>query len=164
MYTILHIYVILYMRVNMPRRKVPRLTDRPSVESALKNTGQRLRNARLKRGWSQQQLGERMGGIDRRTISAMEDGQANISFGLVMSAMWILDIDLLSDLAAPPPNERASGDKSGARIGDSVRIMGSNSQSVPYKPIRTRRSSSKKRPEPSARVTSQAPEAFNNDF
>lgn len=148
----------------MPRRKIPRITNRPSVQSALENTGKRLRNARLTRGWSQQQLGERMGGVDRRTIAAMEAGHDNIAFGLVVSAMWILDIDLLSELAAASPNERASGNKTAARAGDSVRIMGPSSDSVPRKAIRTRRSSSRKQPESSARVTSQAPEAFSNDF
>jgi transcriptional regulator with XRE-family HTH domain len=68
------------------------------VRDALSETGELIEATRKERGWSQSELGKRLGGIDRRHISALEKGDANTDFGLVVSALWILDIPVLETL------------------------------------------------------------------
>lgn len=68
------------------------------VNDALKATGRLISTARKQRKWSQSQLGDRLGGVDRRHISALEKGDPNAEFGLVVSALWLLDIQALATL------------------------------------------------------------------
>lgn len=68
------------------------------VRDALRETGELIEDVRKERGWSQSELGRRLGGVDRRQISAMEKGDANTDFGLVVSALWVLDIPVLETL------------------------------------------------------------------
>lgn len=68
------------------------------VRDALRETGQLIEAVRKERGWSQSELGKRIGGIDRRHISALERGEPNTDFGLVVSALWVLDIPVLETL------------------------------------------------------------------
>ncbi|MEX0604849.1 MAG: helix-turn-helix transcriptional regulator [Marinobacter sp.] len=68
------------------------------VQDALKATGELIAAARKERKWSQSELGKRLGGIDRRHISALESGDPATDFGLVVSALWVLNLPLLSTL------------------------------------------------------------------
>lgn len=56
--------------------------------------GGRIASARKARKWSQSDLGERIGGVDRRLISAMEKGDPSTDIGLIVSAMWLLKLSL----------------------------------------------------------------------
>lgn len=78
------------------------------VKDALRETGQLIATERKERGWSQSELGQRLGGIDRRHISAMEKGDANSGFGLVVSALWVLDIPVLETLTTNNHDAHAS--------------------------------------------------------
>ena len=64
-------------------------------EQALKLIGQMLKVARVKRGWSQQALAERMG-VNRQTVAAIESGRASTAVGTVFEAAVLLGIPLLS--------------------------------------------------------------------
>ena len=79
------------------------------VRDALSETGALIAASRKERGWSQSELGRRLGGIDRRHISAMEKGDANIDFGLVVSALWVLDIPVLETLSTRREPHIAAG-------------------------------------------------------
>lgn len=68
------------------------------VQDAIKATGELIAAARKSRKWSQTELGERLGGVDRRQISALEKGEPGVDFGLVISALWILDLPILATL------------------------------------------------------------------
>jgi transcriptional regulator with XRE-family HTH domain len=68
------------------------------VQDALKMTGELIAVARKERKWSQSELGKRLGGVDRRHISALESGDPGADFGLVVSALWVLNLPLLSTL------------------------------------------------------------------
>ena len=85
----------------MPRPIEPSTLSIRQVQDALLATGQLIARARKARRWTQAELGERLGGIDRRHISALEKGQPHIDFGLVVSALWLLDLPILLTL----PNE-----------------------------------------------------------
>lgn len=78
------------------------------VQDALRETGQLIEACRKERGWSQSELGQRLGGIDRRHISAMEKGNANTDFGLVVSALWVLNIPVLETLSTGRETHAAS--------------------------------------------------------
>lgn len=82
----------------MPRSVEAQTYSIRQVRDALKETGELIQAARKERGWSQSELGQRLGDIDRRHISAMEKGDANTDVGLVVSALWVLDIPVLETL------------------------------------------------------------------
>lgn len=77
------------------------------VQDALKVTGELIAVARKERNWSQSELGKRLGGVDRRHISALESGDPAADFGLVVSALWVLGLPLLSTL--PLSGQEPSG-------------------------------------------------------
>lgn len=79
------------------------------VNDALKATGRLISVARKQRKWSQSHLGDRLGGVDRRHISALEKGDPNAEFGLVVSALWLLDIQALATL--PPQRNQPLSDR-----------------------------------------------------
>jgi transcriptional regulator with XRE-family HTH domain len=85
----------------MPRTIEPGALSIRQVQDALLATGQLVTRARKARRWTQAELGERLGNIDRRHISALEKGQPHIDFGLAVSALWLLDLPILLTL----PNE-----------------------------------------------------------
>lgn len=83
----------------MPKSVEAQTYNIHQVRDALSETGALIAAFRKERGWSQSELGRRLGGIDRRHISAMERGDANTDFGLVVSALWVLDIPVLETLS-----------------------------------------------------------------
>jgi transcriptional regulator with XRE-family HTH domain len=78
------------------------------VKDAIKDTGAIIQAARKERGWSQSDLGDRLGGVDRRQIGAMESGNPSVDFGLVVSALWLLNVPILANLAYPENGSYAS--------------------------------------------------------
>jgi len=63
--------------------------------------GQRVRVARLRRGWSVAELAEKVG-VNRNTITALEHGKPGTSFGVWLSTLWALGLEgTLADVAAP---------------------------------------------------------------
>lgn len=63
--------------------------------------GQRVRVARLRRGWSVADLAEKVG-VNRNTITALEHGKPGTSFGVWLSALWALGLErTLAEVAAP---------------------------------------------------------------
>ncbi len=77
------------------------------VQDALKITGKLIAAARKERKWSQSELGKRLGDVDRRHISALENGDPGADFGLAVSALWVLNLPLLSTL--PLSGQESSG-------------------------------------------------------
>ncbi|MBC3917074.1 helix-turn-helix transcriptional regulator [Undibacterium sp. CY18W] len=71
----------------------------PSTELQLKNFGQRLREARLRRGISTILFCERMD-VSRDTLNRLEKGDASISIGRYLRALRILGMDKDFDLVA----------------------------------------------------------------
>ena len=70
---------------------MPRTVDSPvyqkaQVLDALRDTGALIAEARKARGWSQTDLGARLGKVDRRHVSALEKGDPKVDVGLVVAA------------------------------------------------------------------------------
>ena len=105
--------------------KMPRTVDSPiyqkaQILDALRDTGALIAEARKARGWSQTDLGGRRGKVDRRHVSALEKGDPKVDVGLVVAALWLLDLPLLATLpqpghAAPTGYYRVAESRAGAR-------------------------------------------------
>ncbi|MFT6554700.1 MAG: transcriptional regulator with XRE-family HTH domain [Alloalcanivorax venustensis] len=105
--------------------KMPRTVDSPiyqkaQILDALRDTGALIAEARKARGWSQTDLGARLGKVDRRHVSALEKGDPKVDVGLVVAALWLLDLPLLATLpqpghAAPTGYYRVAESRAGAR-------------------------------------------------
>lgn len=61
------------------------------VDDLLCCYGERVRTARMRRRWSQAELAERMG-VERRTVSRLEAGNAGVGLGAFLTALWVLDL------------------------------------------------------------------------
>lgn len=82
----------------MPKKIDTAIQIKPQIRDALRDAGRLIAEARKGKGWSQTDLGSRLGDIDRRHVSAMEKGDPNVSFGLVAATLWLLDLPILATL------------------------------------------------------------------
>ena len=80
----------------------PLLTTPPyEVGEALKTLGANLRTARLSRGLTIDEIGERIG-AGRRAVMDAEKGKPSTSAAIYVALLWALGlIDQLDDVAAP---------------------------------------------------------------
>ena len=72
------------------KTKIPR--PFPSIERQLKSFGERLREARLRRGITTVLFCERMN-VSRDTLNRLEKGDASIAIGTYLRALRILGMD-----------------------------------------------------------------------
>lgn len=111
----------------MPKSVNAQTYDIRQVNDALKATGELVCAARKARKWSQAELGKRLGDIDRRHISALESGDPSADFGLVVSALWLLNIPVLTTL---PENAQSSNSQKNLVIDALVRMSASSKSSA----------------------------------
>lgn len=73
----------------------------PHVATRIAELGERLRVARIRRGWSTADLAKKAG-INRNTLSAMENGTPGTSIGVFLAVVWALGLEkTLEGIAAP---------------------------------------------------------------
>jgi transcriptional regulator with XRE-family HTH domain len=71
------------------------------VTEQLVQLGQRLRIARLRRRWSVAELASKAG-INRNTLTALEQGKPGTSVGVYFTVLWVLGLErTLSGVADP---------------------------------------------------------------
>ncbi len=71
------------------------------VTEQVTQLGQRIRIARIRRGWSVADLAGKAG-INRNTLTALELGRAGTAVGVCFTVLWALGLDrTLSSLADP---------------------------------------------------------------
>jgi len=82
---------------------MPFIDDFPlEVAHHLRTLGQRLRTARIRRGWTLAELAERAG-INRKTLAALELGrQPGVTFSTFITVLWLLGLDRTLDGVANP--------------------------------------------------------------
>ncbi len=89
------------------------------VTDRLRVYGVRIRVARVRRRWSQAELAERMG-VERRTISRLEQGNAGVGLGAFLAALWILGLwdtaRAVADPAADPVGMFMEQQRAPARV------------------------------------------------
>lgn len=66
--------------------------------------GQRIRVARLRRGWSVAELAGKAG-INRNTLTALELGKPGTAVGVCFTVLWALGIDKSLDAVADPDTD-----------------------------------------------------------
>lgn len=75
------------------------------VEAQLVVIGERVRIARVRRCWTAAELAERVG-VERRTISRLEHGDAGVRTGVLFSVVWVLGLwETAVGLADPARDE-----------------------------------------------------------
>ena len=66
--------------------------------------GQRIRVARIRRGWSVADLASKAG-INRNTLTALELGKPGTAVGVCFTVMWALGLDKSLDAIADPDTD-----------------------------------------------------------
>lgn len=66
--------------------------------------GQRVRIARIRRGWSVADLAAKAG-INRNTLTALELGKAGTAVGVCITVLWALGLDKSLDAIADPDTD-----------------------------------------------------------
>jgi transcriptional regulator with XRE-family HTH domain len=70
----------------------------------VKQLGQRIRVARIRRGWSVAELASKAG-INRNTLSALELGRAGTAIGVCFTVLWALGLEKSLDAVADPDTD-----------------------------------------------------------
>lgn len=71
------------------------------VAECISQLGQRIRLARLRRGWSVADLASKAG-INRNTLTALEQGKPGTAVGVCFTVLWALGLDKSLDAVADP--------------------------------------------------------------
>lgn len=71
------------------------------VSDQLEKLGQRVRVARLRRGWSVMELASKAG-INRNTLTALEQGKPGTAVGVYCTVLWALGVNRTLDGVADP--------------------------------------------------------------
>ncbi|ROZ78404.1 helix-turn-helix transcriptional regulator [Ramlibacter sp. WS9] len=66
--------------------------------------GQRIRVARIRRGWSVADLASKAG-INRNTLTALELGKPGTAVGVCFTVLWALGLDKSLDAVADPDGD-----------------------------------------------------------
>ena len=76
------------------------------VEAAdrVSRLGERIRVARLRRGWSVAELAAKAG-INRNTLTALELGKPGTAVGVCFTVLWALGLDKSLDAVADPDSD-----------------------------------------------------------
>ena len=73
----------------------------PQAAECVAHLGQRIRVARIRRGWSVADLASRAG-INRNTLTALELGKPGTAIGVCMTVLWALGFDQPLQTVADP--------------------------------------------------------------
>ena len=71
------------------------------VTERVSRLGQRIRAARLRRGWSVAELASKAG-INRNTLTALELGRPGTAVGVCFTVLWALGLETSLDAVADP--------------------------------------------------------------
>ncbi len=76
------------------------------MEVAQRNAqlGQRIRVARIRRGWSVADLAIKAG-INRNTLTALEQGRPGTAIGVCIAVLWALGLDKSLEAVADPDTD-----------------------------------------------------------
>lgn len=74
------------------------------VAERVSQLGQRIRVARIRRGWSVAHLASKAG-INRNTLTALELGKPGAAVGVCFTVLWVLGLDRSLDAVADPDGD-----------------------------------------------------------
>lgn len=76
----------------------------PHVTERVAQLGQRIRVARIRRGWSVVDLASKAG-INRNTLTALELGKPGTAIGVCFTVLWALGLEKSLDTVADPDTD-----------------------------------------------------------
>lgn len=76
----------------------------PQAAEHVTRLGQRIRLARIRRGWSVADLASKAG-INRNTLTALELGKPGTAIGVCFTVVWALGLDKTLDVVADPDTD-----------------------------------------------------------
>lgn len=76
----------------------------PLATERVARLGQRIRVARIRRGWSVADLASKAG-INRNTLTALELGKPGTAVGVCFTVLWALGLDKSLDAVADPDSD-----------------------------------------------------------
>ena len=76
----------------------------PEVSGLVVQLGQRIRVARIRRGWSVVELASRAG-VNRNTLTALELGKSGTALGTCVTVLWALGLEKSLDALADPDTD-----------------------------------------------------------
>ncbi len=74
------------------------------VTQRIAQLGQRIRVARVRRGWAVADLAAKAG-INRNTLTALEQGKPGTAIGVCITVLWALGLDKTLDAVADPDTD-----------------------------------------------------------
>ncbi len=74
------------------------------VSNCLIELGQRIRIARIRRGWSVAELASKSG-VNRNTLTALELGKPGTAISICFTVLWALGLEASLDDVANPDND-----------------------------------------------------------
>ena len=74
------------------------------VSDCVAQLGQRIRVARIRRGWSVVDLASKAG-INRNTLTALELGKPGTAIGACFTVLWVLGLEKSLDAMADPDTD-----------------------------------------------------------
>jgi transcriptional regulator with XRE-family HTH domain len=81
-----------------------KFTTPPLVNEHLVQLGQRIRVARIRRGWSAADLATKAG-INRNTLTALELGKPGVAIGSCITVLWALGLEKSVEALADPDGD-----------------------------------------------------------
>jgi transcriptional regulator with XRE-family HTH domain len=76
----------------------------PQATEQIAQLGQRIRVARIRRGWSVAALASKAG-VNRNTLTALELGKPGTAVGVCVTVLWVLGLDRSLDAVADPDGD-----------------------------------------------------------
>lgn len=98
------------MEIKIDKRKKNRLLLLPKANKALESLGENIKLARLRRGWTAENLAERVG-LTRATLHKMEKGESGVAIGYYAAVLFAFGFE--NELASI-----AEKDETGRRLQD----------------------------------------------
>lgn len=74
------------------------------VSERVAQLGQRIRVARIRRGWSVMDLANKAG-VNRNTLTALELGKPGTAIGICFTVLWALGLEKSLDAVADPDTD-----------------------------------------------------------
>lgn len=76
----------------------------PCVSDSVAQLGQRIRIARIRRGWSVAELACKAG-VNRNTLTALELGKPGTAISVCLTVLWVLGLEKSLDAVADPDTD-----------------------------------------------------------
>jgi len=90
--------------MSMTTKIMSNFSTPPEVAGYVFRLGQRIRLARIRRGWSVADLAGKAG-INRNTLTALELGKPGTAVGICITVLWVLGLDKTLDALANPDTD-----------------------------------------------------------